>query len=93
MGYVPSMEGQSQMAMKMTIEYDIQGRETFMPYQISSDKDIVDEIKRINEQSLRRDGVFSEIQHRVVIRDDVDNPSAKVVSSGKRFLKEVKDGD
>jgi len=85
------------MAMKMTIEYDIYGRTQEIPAVYFNDEQMIKMAKTNAEFDLHRDGVFGEIKHETVRpRENIGGEYALfglLHSSGKRFLREVKDGD
>ena len=74
----------------MKIEYDIFGRESFIVRELADNQEIIEQAQRMNEDQLRRDGVFGEISHDLQDRGEL-YPVVTVFSKGKRFLKEIKD--
>lgn len=78
------------MSMTMKIQYDIFGRESFIVRDLADNEEIIKQAQRLNEEQLRRDGVFGEISHDLQDRGEM-YPVVTVWSKGKRFLKEVKD--
>ena len=75
--------------MKMTIEYEIYGRDTVLHPKFIEADDFIDAIKRDAELSLRQSGVFGPIDHKVHLQEGEEGSNAWVSSSGKRFLREV----
>jgi hypothetical protein len=80
------------MAMKMTIEYEIFGRETFIAREVSDNEEVIQAAEKTAEYQLRAEGVFGEITHQIEGRDEI-YPFVSLLSRGKKFLREVKDGD
>lgn len=78
------------MSMRMKIEYDIFGRAFYIIRELADNDEIIEQAQRLNEEQLRRDGVFGEISHDLEDRGEM-YPVVTIWSKGKRFLKEVKD--
>lgn len=76
------------MSMRMEIEYDIFGRESFIVRELADNEGIIEQAQYLNENQLRRDGVFGEITHDLQDRGEM-YPTVTLWSRGKRFLKEV----
>ena len=74
--------------MRMEIEYDIFGRESFIVRELADNEEIIEQAQLLNENQLRRDGVFGEITHDLLDRGEI-YPTVTLWSKGKRFLKEV----
>jgi hypothetical protein len=72
----------------MEIEYDIFGRESFIVRELADNEEIIEQAQLLNENQLRRDGVFGEITHDLLDRGEI-YPTVTLWSKGKRFLKEV----
>ena len=76
--------------MRMKIEYDIFVRESFIVRELADNEEIIKQARLINENQLRRDGVFGEITHDLQDKGEM-YPTVTLFSGGKRFLKEVRD--
>lgn len=81
---------------KMTIEYVTYGVSSPIPFPDPTDE-LLDAMKYNHELTLRRDGVFGEITHRVGIYPPRTNEEtgqvipawSELISGGKKMIKEI----